>query len=57
MDINDCKEFGEWLERNQEQLKVRSLEEIRDLAIACGFSRITVSQWQIGQNFKAASNG
>lgn len=46
-------EFKRWLEANADTLKGRSLEEIADLAIACGHSRVIVKQWQARERFKA----
>lgn len=52
--MNEIKEFKEWLAKNQESLKYRNLDEIQQMALACGFSPILVTQWKHHEMFKAA---
>lgn len=44
-------EFETWLEANNEHLKTYSLDEIYDLAIACGLSRIEAAEWYTKRKF------
>lgn len=44
-----------WLDANQDKFKTYSLQEIADLAVACGFSREDVSAWQTREKFRRAA--
>lgn len=46
-------ELKAWMQKNEEILKGRTIEEIRTLATSCGFSRGTVAMWQAGASFQA----
>ncbi len=52
--MNDYQALKNWIEQNTLVLKDRSVEDIGDMAIACGFNRTTVSQWQTSVRFKEA---
>lgn len=43
--IDTLAELKDWLTRNNDHLKTYSIEELADLAIAAGFSRLVVAQW------------
>jgi hypothetical protein len=52
--MNDFKELKVWIERNQERFTAEKYakEDIARLAIACGFNRSAVAQWQTQKRFK-----
>ena len=53
MDGNGIKELKAWIEKNKE-LATYTTQEIVDLAIACGFQRSAIAQWQTQKKFKEA---
>lgn len=56
MDPNGKKEMLAWIRRNEQKFKAEEYtkEEIANLAIACGFNRIVVAEWQTQAKFKEA---
>ncbi len=51
---NGIREFKKWLGNNEERFGDYSLDEIVNLAIACGFDRQMIAQWATSQRFKKA---
>lgn len=56
MESNGLKDLQRWVRDHEEQFKAEdyTTNHIVDLAIACGFDRVAVAQWQTSQRFKEA---
>lgn len=54
MNGNGIKELKTWIEKNSEQFKTYTTDEIVNLAIACGFERRAVAAWATSQRFQTA---
>ena len=56
MENSDLKDLKRWIASHAGQFKAEhyTKEDIESLAIACGFSRIAVSQWRTATAFKEA---
>lgn len=54
---NTYKELTAWITRNQIKFAQEkySLNDIVNLAIACGFDRSAVVQWRVQKTFKAVA--
>lgn len=52
--MNAYKELTAWITRHQEQFtrEKYTLDDIVNLAIACGFDRHAVVQWRVQKMFK-----
>jgi hypothetical protein len=47
--------FKDWLQEHHDRFKTYSLDEISDIAIACGWDRSVVAQWLTSERFKGAA--
>lgn len=56
--MNTYKELTAWITRNKDQFSKDkySLDDIVNLAIACGLDRSAVAQWRTAQMFKRVGN-
>jgi len=52
--MNAYKELTAWIadHKNQFEKEKYTLDEIVNLAIACGFDRSAVAQWRVQQTFR-----
>ena len=47
-------DFHKWLLQNQDRFKTYNIQEIADLAVACGFSRHEIAQWTVQERWGQA---
>lgn len=54
----DCTlaDFKKWLNDNESILQGRTTDQIKDLALSCGFCPLIVSQWKTSQIFKSVQS-
>jgi hypothetical protein len=49
---NGYSELKTWVEQNADHFKGYSIENIKDLALAAGFKRTAVAQWEAQEMFR-----